>query len=656
MNTRLPRRGAAVIVAAAVAVAAPASAALPWLSGWPDPAVDRVAAAGPGAVAYSLANGFPLWFEDANGVRLALCLDQTAVVGPGDVIFPCATGEPFPGAPISFPSNFGAEAAWWSATAASTFTSRLGEHSLSWFALLVLAQEARFAGGFTADGEQVAVGRIRLRATLPVPGTYVVTHPYGQATYVVPPPPTNPALAPERALRQEQQVGNLLAPGPGQAYREALSDGPPPPAPGFDPAIDVGAVSSDATGIGPFLTPLTPAIAAQGGALYLADPGTDLAPSTVPVTGSPHGTNHLRIELLDPPDGFVLDAATGNQWVQIDRFQVTGKYFDAGENAAPIAEDDVASAAKGREVVVDVLANDRDLPGPGNAHGIDPGAIALPAPGGGYLLTATGETQRGGRVRRVTDFASGRAAFAYTPPPGFTGEDAFGYVVQDRGGRVSGEAVVRITVEELTVAEAEYRPRVGKWRVAGTTSDASDNVIAIRGTPCARLVAPGGARAGVACLQPGADGVRFDVELNPPPGSRVTQAHLHVGAPGEEGPILAWLVDAPGDGELRARWSGALRAGDFQPSPAHGIFSLADVVEAVLDGRTSVDVHTVARPEGEAAGTVSAPLVGSAPVDPETGRWSFRGRSRYGPGGAPPNVTATSANGIRAPGAPLRVR
>ena len=62
-------------VAASAAPARALPAGLRW-SGWPDPATDSVSPGGDKAdVAYSLANGYPLWIEDANGVRLELCLD-----------------------------------------------------------------------------------------------------------------------------------------------------------------------------------------------------------------------------------------------------------------------------------------------------------------------------------------------------------------------------------------------------------------------------------------------------------------------------------------------------------------------------------------------------------------------------------------------------
>jgi hypothetical protein len=91
-------------------------------------------------VAVSLANGFPIWYQDAeDGFKYALCLDSELEVAPGILINPCELDFPFIGAPPSFPNNFGSEAMYWAANVAGTYTSSNGVNS---FALLTLAQEA----------------------------------------------------------------------------------------------------------------------------------------------------------------------------------------------------------------------------------------------------------------------------------------------------------------------------------------------------------------------------------------------------------------------------------------------------------------------------------------------------------------------------------
>ena len=71
---------------------------------------------------------FPEWYEDAAGMRLALCVD-----GP----YCMATMEaplPHPDEPASFPDNFPEEAFWWAGETTLTYPGGS--------ALLVLAQEA----------------------------------------------------------------------------------------------------------------------------------------------------------------------------------------------------------------------------------------------------------------------------------------------------------------------------------------------------------------------------------------------------------------------------------------------------------------------------------------------------------------------------------
>lgn len=655
------------------------AAALLSVSGVPDPAdpnaLTEVLAGGPAEnVAYNLANGFPLWYRDATGLKLELCLDQEVAVTATTSFFPCLTAEPFIGAPISFPTNFGGEAFWWSASTFGAFTSRVGGLAVPGTALLVLAQEAAFSSGLTIDGNQAAFGRIRLRIDVPVSGTYRITHPYGEIVYVV-------NAAGVRQINQTQDIGNLLPPAgsgapPAGDFLAALSDGPDPatiiPPVGF-PAINGEIVSSEPTGIGPFLVPEAPfgPITALDGRTYLTDPGTELVPRLVPVTNGPRG-NALRIELVSTnvPDVFLNDA-DGSQVVEFDQFQVTGKIFDDGPNVRPIAVDDVAAATAGKPVVIDVVANDDpDLVGPGNAHALNPQALGLPSndpadPPGTILLTRPLTTERGATVRRFTDFRNGATTFVYTPPAGFTGVDTFQYVVQDTGGLISAPATVTVTVEDLSVGKAEYRARNGKWHVSGTSSDPSDNSVALFGGPRANLagaaVVPAvdtQAKAQVT-LRLTPDAIDFRVTVDPAPATPVTQVFVHAGAPGLEGPPILRLYDRlaepPFPGSKSGTATDAQRIFGAAQTQA-GIESFADIVEAVLAGNAYVEIRTVQRPGGEIRGQLALPAIGTAAVDPGTSTWTFTGKAYASPGGVPASVNARSINGVWDLGAPLRVR
>ena len=112
-------------------------------------AVPRVSAAtGP--------TGFPVWYQDADGTRLELCLDgpPLCLANEADLVPP--DGEAF----------------WWSAEAQMADIGVGGGGQ----ALLVLAVEAAFDDA----GEPIAFGRIRVRADNLRPNTvYTATHPYG---------------------------------------------------------------------------------------------------------------------------------------------------------------------------------------------------------------------------------------------------------------------------------------------------------------------------------------------------------------------------------------------------------------------------------------------------------------------------------------------
>jgi hypothetical protein len=638
--------------------ATPARAALDAVSGTSGP----VPRGGPRQdVAYSLATGYPLWYQDSNGLRLSLCLDNHVEIAPGSFINPCLTAEPFLGAPISFPANFGSEAFYWAATGFAPFTSARDGVPVPGSILLVLSLEAGFSELLQVDGAQAVFARIRVRVDTPVAGRYRVTHPYGTREYTV------TTVTADREIRQTQDVGNVLPPLPAGPppqgdFTLALEDGPAPPPLIADPGVDVGVISDGPTGIGPFLVPLTPPVIALDGSVYLSNPGTDFEPLTVPVAGGSHG-NVFRVELLDPPPGFFLDGARASQVLEIDRFQVVGKLFPDRPNLRPVAQPDSASTRMDVPVTIDVVANDTDPIGPANAHGIDVQAIGLPSldaadPPGTILLTRPLTTARGGQVRRLGDLPTGRSTFLYTPPAGFTGEDTFQYVVQDRGGLVSAPATVTVTVEDVRLERAEYRARTGRWRIEGTSTNRAGNAVTIVGSPRAHLVPPGGGAAGTPegriTLRLGPEAADFRVIVDPLPPDAVTEVHLHAGAPGGGGPVVLSLFHHVLDGAFTGARGGTVTVAQLFPSRAEGIETFGDAMAAILAGRTYVDVHTAAGPA--LAGGVVVPVVGIAPVDPATGRWSFTGKSAASPGAAPLSVNAISARGVSALGAPLRLR
>jgi hypothetical protein len=115
-------------------------------------------------------HGFPEYYQDASGLRLALCVENADAF--------CSNTAPNAG-PATVSSdpaqtNFPDETFYWSADAL------IDKRTVGVRARLVLAQEATFFGGTAAAGDQTTFGRIRVRIDGARPNaSYTVTHPYG---------------------------------------------------------------------------------------------------------------------------------------------------------------------------------------------------------------------------------------------------------------------------------------------------------------------------------------------------------------------------------------------------------------------------------------------------------------------------------------------
>ena len=113
------------------------------------------------------ASGYPVYYEDANGLRLGLCTD------PGL----CFWVLPDPALPPSFPTNWPDESFYFAAQATMTGAGA----SFSYLSAL----EAAFGGGSVLAGDQIVFTRIRIRASGLVDGaSYTITHPYGVESFV----------------------------------------------------------------------------------------------------------------------------------------------------------------------------------------------------------------------------------------------------------------------------------------------------------------------------------------------------------------------------------------------------------------------------------------------------------------------------------------
>ncbi|MCB2048788.1 MAG: hypothetical protein KDE32_11250 [Novosphingobium sp.] len=137
----------------------------------------RLASAGP----TDPDHGFPLWFEDANGVRLAL------VTAP-DPMAPAIGEMPTPTDPVSYPANFPEEAFYYMVEA----RLEVGGNGVVGRARVIMALEAAFQGNGLPEYAStmamtpkphlgVVFARMRVRIDDLVPGArYVIRHPYGE--------------------------------------------------------------------------------------------------------------------------------------------------------------------------------------------------------------------------------------------------------------------------------------------------------------------------------------------------------------------------------------------------------------------------------------------------------------------------------------------
>ncbi|MDH4874023.1 Ig-like domain-containing protein [Pseudomonas sp. BN515] len=250
----------------------------------------QLAAVDPGP--YTAATGgFPLWYQDradsdAAKLKLELCLSKAmSSRAPGSYM---CTLLPNPGIfddtkPIAFPGNFPDESFWMLAEAEIDDPGNGIE-----LETYVAGVEAAFAGEIPRQGDQQSFARIRIRVTAPVTGTYRVIHPYGVETF-------NVTTTGRRAINMTRDIG-IGAPGD---FRGAL-----------------------AGNVGPYLV-------SRNGPYRETDPQTGVVETfigdpnlTEQVTGSPFGTNYVRIE------------GPGGRVAQTSLFSLSGKVLSSRTGTA----------------------------------------------------------------------------------------------------------------------------------------------------------------------------------------------------------------------------------------------------------------------------------------------------------------------------------
>jgi len=104
------------------------------------------------------------------------------------------------------------------------------------------------------------------------------------------------------------------------------------------------------------------------------------------------------------------------------------------------------------------------------------------------------------------------------------------------------------------------------------------------------------------------DGTELSYRLNVTNIENVSMAHIHLGAAGVNGPIVAWLYPStPPPVLIPGRFDGVLAEGtitaDDLVGPLEGQ-SLGELIDAMRTGETYVNVHTEQNPGGEIRGQI----------------------------------------------------
>lgn len=238
-------------------------------------------------------HGYPAWYEDTLGLKLELCVPPPAgnATRPELCIFDALELDN-EGNPLN-PLVLTGESFWF--LAETSFVMPGGGD-----AQITLGIEGTFGGSEEPiNGQQISFGRTRIRIDTPVAGTYTVTHPYGEETFVV--------VDPEEGINMTADIGSANFLFPETAFRGTLTApiGPFLTWPDYDtnPALQVLELDAE-TGLP------TGVVLEQ----YIGDPNI-----ASPVVNGPNG-NIFRVQGPEF-NGVPIDEQT-------NLFFVMGKVFD----------------------------------------------------------------------------------------------------------------------------------------------------------------------------------------------------------------------------------------------------------------------------------------------------------------------------------------
>jgi hypothetical protein len=97
----------------------------------------------------------------------------------------------------------------------------------------------------------------------------------------------------------------------------------------------------------------------------------------------------------------------------------------------------------------------------------------------------------------------------------------------------------------------------------------------------------------------------LEFELEVEDGIRVTQAHIHCGVAGANGPVIIFLAGFHDRGwDVDGDWIGDATATDANITNTMCGATLAEIAQAMKEGRTYANVHTIANAAGEVRGQI----------------------------------------------------
>ncbi|MBT0652770.1 hypothetical protein [Geomobilimonas luticola] len=255
----------------------------------------------------NVANGFPTWYRDTTSLALVPCLSQAAspTGGAGTImcVLPVAGDEVQfnPALPVTFPTplNFPSEPFYFIAEGflgGAKGTAPLTDGSSFDYRA---ATEAAFLNG-VQQGQQITFTRTRIRMDVVTPGDYRITHPYGVREF-------GNVTAGIKAINFTEDLGIGATGGP---FANLVP-----------PNVNVG----------PFLAWDAGQPIIVGNERFIGDPNIPHA-----VTGSPAGTNFIRVEVDTVTDG-TFNPATSVILGETNLFTVAGKKIGIDVTPFPAA-------------------------------------------------------------------------------------------------------------------------------------------------------------------------------------------------------------------------------------------------------------------------------------------------------------------------------